>query len=211
MVEWQFSKLQVASSSLAYRSNLFMIMVILLKENKVNSDYFEVYHGGRRWYGPPEINPPKQGRYEHGIGLYFTTNLETARKYGKRYVTKAKIKNNFVDLKDVKLPIDEIIYFLKTNFSNSKSIQQDVFNYSKRTNRNTISLDILNNIIVNAKFGNKRTYKIIVEFFVKNGVDASVIEQSGEQWLVVFNPSIIIDYDLVDYKSNPQWNLPNIR
>ena len=48
------------------------------------SDTFQMYHGGRKWsFVPSELIAPKQGRYEGGIGIYFTNYYETARKYAK--------------------------------------------------------------------------------------------------------------------------------
>ena len=42
-----------------------------------------VYHGGRRFYGPIELQPRPPSKLQGGPGFYTTTSLSTARKYAK--------------------------------------------------------------------------------------------------------------------------------
>jgi methylmalonyl-CoA mutase len=73
--------------------------------------------------------------------------------------------------------------------------------FSERTGRTEISLEVLNNLIVNHEAGAGEVGTEIAKFFASKGADASVQDQSGdEQWLIVFNPKIIASYDVVDPK-----------
>ena len=62
----------------------------------------QMYHGGNRWSGTPEIRPTK-GRYEGGPGIYFTNNYETAKKYakGSNVVQLVNIDSNFKDFTNI--------------------------------------------------------------------------------------------------------------
>ena len=175
---------------------------------------FEMYHGGNKWYGDPEIRPSK-GRYEGGPGIYFTNNYETAKKYakGSNVVQLVQIDSNFRDLKSVKVQINDIFSFLDQlqGLKKRKEIKQDIQKFSDRINKEEIPLTVLNNLIVNWEAGSGEVGKEIANFFVKSGADAIVDEQSGaEQWLIVFNPKIIKNYEVVKNVSVDRYMLPRI-
>ncbi len=72
-------------------------------------------------------------------------------------------------------------------------------------------MEILNNLIVNHEAGSGSVGTEIAKYFVSKGADASIQDQSGdEQWLIVFNPKIIINYSVVDPKGDIEWVLPDI-
>lgn len=53
--------------------------------------------------------------------------------------------------------------------------------------------------------------KEVANFFVQNGADAIVDDQSGdEEWLIVFNPNIIKSYDVVKNVPVENYMLPKI-
>lgn len=170
----------------------------------IGQDTFQMYHGGKRWSRiPTEFISSGKGRYEAGVGIYFTNNYNTARKYGKgsRVVHVADIDKNFKKLSDVNIPLIEIIGFLK-NLNGLKRRQQiiaDLESNAARMKRDSISANILNNLIVNHEAGSGNVGVQISNFFVSKGVDASIEPQSGEEfWLVVFNPKIIKNISVVD-------------
>lgn len=174
----------------------------------------ELYHGGNKWSGEPEIRPSK-GRYERGPGIYFTNNYETAKKYakGSNVVQLVKIDSQFTDLKNVKVHINVIFSFLDELYGlkKKKEIKQDIKRFSDRTNKDEIPLTVLNNLIVNWEAGSGEVGKELAKFFVKSGADAIVDEQSGdEQWLIVFNPKIIKGYEVVKNIPVEKYMLPRI-
>lgn len=182
---------------------------------EMTSGTFQMYHGGNRWTTAPEIRPSKGGRYEGGVGIYFTNNYETARKYAKggKVVQLVDIRSNFRKLRDVRVDINELSDFV-TNLSGlrrKREIVSDLNRFGQRTNRTECSLEILNNLIVNHEAGAGSVGTEIAAYFTSKGADASVQDQSGdEQWLVVFNPKIIVKYSPVDPKSDIDWMLPQI-
>lgn len=176
---------------------------------------FQVYHGGSKWYGEPEIRPIK-GRYEGGPGIYFTTNYETAKKYakGSNVVQIVDIDKSFTDLKSIKVDIDIIFEFLDllNGLKKRKEIKSDIQRYADRIQKQEIPLTVLNNLIINWEAGSGEIGKEIARFFTKNGADAIVEDQSGEeQWLVVFNPKIIKNYKVTSPKEIETYMLPKIR
>ena len=72
---------------------------------------------------------------------------------------------------------------------------------------------VLNNLIVNYEAGSGDNGIKVNQFLVDHGVDAEVQSKSNEDWLVVFNTSIIKDHEIVDVKklSIDDYNLPSIR
>lgn len=198
-----------------YKVNKMKKISLLRLYEEIQSGTFQMYHGGGRWSTAPEIRPSKGGRYEGGVGIYFTNNYETARKYAKggKVVQLVNIRSNFRKLKDVKLELSEIIQFITDLYGlrKKKEIISDLNRYSERTGRTEISLEILNNLIVNHEAGAGEVGTEIAKFFASKGADASVQDQSGdEQWLIVFNPKIIASYDVVDPKKVQDWMLPEI-
>jgi len=171
----------------------------LLSENQEN--LIKLYHGGSLWQSEgPTIFPSKKGRYEHGVGIYLTTKYETARKYakGNKVVLAVYVDPNFVKIEQVKLPASDIISFIKSvpKMKNKKEIINAIMNYESRTNE-PVPLNVLNNLVVNFEAGSGNAGILINKFFVLNGVDAEVANFSGEDWLIVFDTSIIKKWEKV--------------
>lgn len=179
-----------------------------------------MYHGGAKWYRiPSEPSTGKKGKTEFGVGIYTSNMYNTVIKYakGSNIVQKLKIKKDFVDIKDVHVPNDEVFDLIKKlKIRNYKDIMSQLDSYHQRTGNNKTSLDILNNLIVNndASYGIKS--KEIVKYYISKNVDAKYISQSGDEfWILIFNPAIILSYEKVNPK---QWGtdefpfeLPNIK
>lgn len=184
-------------------------------ENQSNT--FQMYHGGVKWTRlPREILGSSKNRYEHGVGIYFTNFYQTARKYarGSNVVHLVDIDKNFVDIKEVELKLDDVISFVSGCYGmKSKSdIISDLRRNADRRSVDFIHANTLNNLIVNYEAGAGKVGLRVIDFFVSNGIDGSLIRQSGtEVWMVVFNPFIIKKVKIVSpstIDSNFQFELP---
>ena len=173
----------------------------------LNGDTFQMYHGGKRWSRiPTEILGSAQGRYEAGVGIYFTNDYNTARKYGKgsRVVHLVDIDKNYKDIKTLDIPLDDMIQFIKTvpGMKRKAEIIDALKRNSERMKRDVISAETLNNLIVNFEAGAGKAGIAVANYFVSKGADALLEPQSGaEYWLVVFNPKIIKKVTVVDAKT----------
>jgi len=158
-----------------------------------------MYHGGQRWsLVPSELRASKQGRYESGIGINFTNNYETARKYagGNRVVHLVDIDRNIVDLDSEKanIDLDEMVEFLNglRGLKKRKEIIADLQRYSDRVKTKTIPGSVLNNLVVNHEAGAGNVGLEIVRFFLSKGIDGVFTDKNGgEVWFILFNLSKI--------------------
>lgn len=182
------------------------------------SEIFQMYHGGKKWSVlPTDVQASKRGRYEGGVGIYFTNSYTTARKYakGSRVVHKVDIDGNFKDASSVKIPLEKMVEFLKRvpRLKHRSEIIADVTNYATRVKSTEVSANVLNNLVVNYEAGSGPTGIAITRFFIENGVDASKQNQSGDEfWLVVFNPKILKKVVVTNPNSmsNDDWMLPKL-
>ena len=180
---------------------------------------FQMYHGGKRWSQiPSEIIGSNKGRYEAGVGIYFTNDYNTARRYakGSRVVHIVDINKNFKEIRSVNIPLTDIVGFLKnlSGLKHRKDIIDDIINNAKRMGQDYISANVLNNLIVNYESGSGEVGIKLSNYLVSKGVDAKLERQSGDEfWLVVFNPNIIKKVSVVDpstVTSDFNFILPNI-
>jgi hypothetical protein len=177
-----------------------------------DSGTFQMYHGGKRWSRiPTELIGSAQGRYESGVGIYLTNSYNTARKYaqGSRVVHLVDIDKNFKDINDVHVPLKDVLDFVRTapRLKYKEDISNDLKSYIDRVKNShvmkidTLSLNILNNLIVNYEAGAGNAGIAISNYFVSKGADALLENKSGDEvWLVVFNPNIIKKVSVVDPK-----------
>lgn len=174
---------------------------LLVEEDKIESSpsnsTFQMYHGGKRWTRiPTEIQSSKNGRYEAGVGIYFTNSYNTARRYGKgsRVVHLVELDRNFKNLNDVEIPTSDVVSFLKSlrGLKHRTDIINDIVSNATRRNIDHTNADTLNNLIVNYESGAGDVGIKIANYFVSRGADASIdIRHGGEFWVVVVNPNII--------------------
>ena len=187
---------------------------ILNEADSIQSNTFKMYHGGRRWEQiPTELYSSKQGRYECGVGIYFTNHYNTARKYakGSKVVHLVEIDRNFVDIEKVKIPFEDVVNFVKNAYG-MKHKKEIINDLTGRWKTSEVPAFVLNNLIVNYEAGSGKVGIEILKYFLSKGIDASVIKRSNdENWLVVFNPRIIKSVKVVnptkltkdDYKLPP--------
>jgi hypothetical protein len=176
-------------------------------------DTFQMYHGGKEWYYiPKDIIPSRKNRYEYGVGIYTTNNYSRASEYakGSRIVQILDISKNYNDIKNVKIPLQEVIEFLKSiRIKNRNQIIQDLNFNAQRMKSDFISADTVNNLIVNHEAGAGETGVEITRFLVQHGVDALLERKSGEEYyLIIFNPKIIRRVQKVNPKQIPSFMLP---
>ncbi len=169
--------------------------------NEDMSNFIKLYHGGGLWGTEgPTLFPSKKGRYESGNGIYLTTKYETARKYAKggKVVLAVYIDSNFTKINQVKLPAEDIISFIKSvpQMRKKKEISNDILQYASRTG-GLVPLSVLNNLVVNHEAGSGAVGLFLNKFFVQNGVDLEIQNQSGEDWVIVFDTSIIKKWEKI--------------
>ena len=176
------------------------------------NNLIKLYHGGQLW-DKPQILPPKNNRYEGGVGIYLTTSYETARKYakGNKIVLAVYIQPDFKLIQNVLIKPQIIIDFLKSiKIKNKQNIIQDITNYQHKTQKNLIPLSVLNNLILNYQAASGQTGILINQFITQNGADAEIDKKYNEDWLIVFNTNIIKHWEKVDPKTIKDFDLPRI-
>lgn len=180
----------------------------------------ELWHGGSRWQGAPEVRPPKQGSYECGPGLYLTTNYLRARKYasGGKVTTKVVLKDGVKWLEDAKLPLRELVDYVKTapRLIGRAQLLADLTRPHGGANA---SLDDpspvyrLVNLMVNGNALAGKPGVHLAAWLASKGIEASLHRpMGGEQWVIVFDPKIITSYRVVPASdvSLDEYELPNI-
>lgn len=178
------------------------------------------YHGGKAWYGDFELNAKKNGGMEHGPGLYLTNGIETARNYAKGggVVQRIAVRADARLLKDKKCSADDMIDFVKRNsVRNYKKVISDIERNAEKMGSRHIDLEVLINLMINNDSLKPSVAPALNEFIVSNGVDISVFNApmwtshggGNDQWVVVFNPKVVLSKTKVDMKQF-DWRSPRL-
>ena len=153
-----------------------------------------LYHGAQRWEGAPEIVAHRKGHAEHGPGIYLTTSYETAARYAKGggSVYRIELDSGVRWLQDVRLPYAEMVAWVKglPRLRGKTELLAGLARVSARSG-STLPGEILVNQFVNADAASGQHGPALAAFLVAHGADASHVRQSGEDWVVVFNPRSI--------------------
>ncbi len=158
----------------------------------------QFWHGGRIT-GQIEIQTPTKGRYEAGPGLYLTTSYQRACKYakggGSTFLITLKDNISFAD--DVLIPLkDGVEFATKYLGGKGKEIAADLRNNCSRRNQEAFTANTIINLVVNYEAGAGAKGKALLQFLQEHNVDAALESPSmgdnGEQWVVVFNPSVVL-------------------
>lgn len=180
----------------------------------------QFYHGGREWVGKFELGKGS-GSMEHGPGLYLTNGIETARHYAKGggVVQMISINPSARLIDDVRVDISEMKAFLKCNsIRHYKSIYEDIDRCAERYESSVINLEILVKLMIN--YGSLTASAAIPlnEFIVSKGVDMCVFDAPvfsshgggpSDQWLVIYNPDVIVGKSRVNMKDF-DWSEPKL-
>ena len=163
----------------------------------------------------PQYYPAKKGRYEGGNGIYLTTSYETARKYAKggKIVLAVYVKPDYKKIWDVMIPVQEMIDFVSSiRMKNKKQVIEGIKASMDRQHKTMLPAAILNNLVVNFEAGSGEAGVLVNQFLVSKGVDAEVTNKGVEDWLVVFNPRIIVKWEKVNpAEMKPQdYHLPHL-
>lgn len=161
----------------------------------------QLWHGGRDLeYSYKELRGSKNGKWEHGAGLYLTTHYDTAYSYskggGKTYLITLDIDPD-KDLYSKKITIDEALNFISNNCKKNKlSLLSTDLNENLKRNGNMeyVSLDVLQNLIINHEaIANSKSY-LLNEFIVNCGVQYGLVSRfkgRDEQVLVIYDRDTI--------------------
>lgn len=170
------------------------------------------YHGGREWMGDFEVNPKNSKVMEHGPGLYLTNGIETARHYAKGggVVQLIGIDPNATRITDSSVHVDVLAAFVRQNsIRHGDKIIADLSHNAERMGSDHLCLDYLVNLMINHKSLTPSAAKPLNEFIVAQGVDMDVFDApmfcshggTQDQWLVIFNPDVVVARQKVDMKS----------
>jgi hypothetical protein len=176
-----------------------------------------LYHGAQRWEGSPEIVAHRKGHAEHGPGIYLTTSYETAGRYAKGggSVYRIELDSGVRWLQDVRLPYAEMVAWVKglPRLRGKTELLAGLARVSARSG-STLPGEILVNQFVNADAASGQHGPALAAFLVAHGADASHVRQSGEDWVVVFNPRSIRSVTKVPAKqvgAGFVFDLPRVR
>lgn len=184
----------------------------------MTSPTIKCWHGSQRWPGSPEIQPVSKGRYESGPGLYLTTRRSTAAKYarGAGSLVMVEIDPSVRLLEDTRFTRAQMQDALDGlhRLRNRKKIEQDLDDNIARHPDGKLLAIYLVNLCVNYEALTGANGPALARWLADNGVDASLDQRgSGEDWLVVFNPKIIVDSTKLTaaQADHYDWDLPLVR
>ncbi len=182
-----------------------------------------VYTGSEVWQGAPEIRESRKGRAEHGPGLYFTTSIDTARKYakGRGTVLRVEIDPSISWLEDATAPIETMVAWVlgRRGLRKKSEIVEDLRSRSGRGRGLAPGMGrvaVLVNLMVNYEAITGSHGPALAEFLVELGVSASLVDPpwttktaNDEQWLVLFDPRKVLSWRRM--KAEDPFELPAIR
>jgi hypothetical protein len=177
----------------------------------------QLWHGGSRWDGGPEVQPPKPGRCEVGPGIYLTTRYLTAREYarGGKVTTLATLRDEVRWLEQARMPLARIEAYARETprFPKRERILAKLSRYGDEFGRDAFPVYLFVNVCVNSDVLTGKQGVLLAQWLVEQGIDASLYDKGpGEQWVVVFNPKVIRRHEVVSATvvSLAQYDLPPI-
>lgn len=175
----------------------------------------QLWHGGNRWEGDPEVRPARQGAYECGPGIYLSTSYETARKYAKggKVTTLVTLGPTVRLLENALLPLSELTAFLRETprIKRRANILRELEDVCPRFPADSVPVSCLVNLCVNYDALAGKPGVALAQWLTAKGIDASLHRAYGaEQWLIVFNPKVILRHEVVAAKdvSLADYDLP---
>ena len=152
------------------------------------------WHGSHRWSWPPKIQAPKRDRYEHGCGIYLTNRWERAARYAKGGGSVLRMTLALEPIEEKPIPAAEALEFVRS--CPGLRHRDLIRDYINETNRERFFPTYLSNLCVNHEALTARAGPALAEWLTDRGVryEISRVMAMGageEEWLVVFDPSII--------------------
>lgn len=173
-----------------------------------------VYTGTQVWVGRPEIRPSRKGRHDHGPGIYFTTRLQTARKYakGRGTVLRVEIEPSFTWLEDAIVPLAVLTEWVEREprLRRREEILQDLYERAGRgLAPGEARASALVNLLVHydAMIGSHGPS--LAAHLAQMGIGASHVRQSNEDWIVLFDPTKVLSWRRIE--PGDAEDLPSIR
>jgi len=151
------------------------------------------------------------GIFAEGPGVYFTTNKKTAQGFGKNVSERNIPTEKFIDQKTAPLDrtkIEKIIdSFDAETVELAASNWAEDFEHGKQLLIDTImeeetAFDQL--IGIWAEISYHQNPETFVDIMVKNGIDGTIVDKTGEQYLIVYNKSL-----LEQYAASAKQDVPN--
>ena len=153
------------------------------------------YHGAQRWEGTPSIVAHRKGHAEHGAGIYLTTSWTTASNYAKGggSVYRFEVSPDLGWLEDARLPVAETVRWVKS-LPRLKGKADIVATLERVAGRVGPSIPAETLVVAFVNFGASAGQHgpSLAEYLVAHGIDVSHVSRSGEDWVVVFNPTKVL-------------------
>lgn len=158
------------------------------------------WHGGQRWHDAPEIRAPRAGRYEHGCGIYLTNVWGRASEYAKGGKSVMRVTMEAERPAPRPVPHDEVLEFIKTcpGLRNHTRIAD----YVREHRRERFHPEYLNNLCINEQSLTAVSAPLVARWLTEHGMPLGISRigtKNGvtEEWMVVFDPSIIVRAEVV--------------
>lgn len=153
-----------------------------------------LYHGSRRWNGPPQIQKGGKGRTEHGPGIYLTTSAARAKRYGK--VMRVTLAEDLRMIEDATLPRADALAYARTMRKRADLVDElEWYIAQLRPNQDLPASRLVNLAVNNEALGGGEAPRMAA-WLSSRGIDASLVTwfsgTQAEDWLVVFNTEKIL-------------------
>lgn len=155
------------------------------------------YHGTRNWQGLG-IRPQPAARAEHGPGIYLCTGYATAAKYGKGgRILLFDLDEDLRWLERSTIPLFEAkraaiaIFGASAGARIGIDLEAHAARVSARLGGDAVDASVFLNLAIDAKVAHGARGVALAAYFASRGIGASLVRQSGEDWIVVFDPSIV--------------------
>jgi len=173
------------------------MLINQLFEEENSSNTMTLWHGGNNLeYSYHEMRPHTKGNWDHGPGLYLTTNFHTAVKYAKggKKIYEVTIDKG-TDIQNVTIPLEDGVNFVK-KYCIGKYKKQIIDDLKDNMNRRGhLFLNAVVNLCFNYQALSTANTVALRRFVVDHGADYEIVRNYGgrsdDTVVVVYNPKII--------------------
>lgn len=156
------------------------------------SNILTLWHGGRNLESDyQEIKAHAKGRWEHGPGLYLTSDRELASRYakGQRRLYQVEIDiTGAREISDVVIPLHDAIAFVERNIKGSKKAEFIEWLHRSYNRKGKLTANVIVNLSLNSEAISNTKTNILRQFLIDHGVDYA---KADSHIYVVINPRII--------------------
>jgi hypothetical protein len=172
-----------------------------------------LYHGAQRWQGPPRLQPAGKNKSEMGSGLYLTTSYATARKYAKGggVIMRFFLSPDLTFANNTKVSLLAAKGFLRSlpRLRGRDAVLADLEKGAERVGGEPFAYMLENLMLFHGGLkGDKGP--ALASFLVEQGIDASLVSHSAEDWVVLYNLDKILSYGRVS-PEEADYDRPRIR